>query len=243
MDGYFALYFSIAMLLLGRYVNSSQPIDMISSVCCLIALLYIKNEGALAALAGLCSILLISLSKEKPYSIKNVFLLSKEYYLAALTALLPFVLWSFYKQRWNLSNDLEIGTTQSFLRIISRAADGSYKLIFQNAYRQLEDALLLLGLLYFASAAWNKSVAKESLPALIAATIYCLGMIIIYLLTPHDLAWHLSSSIDRTMFSVNGCLFIGSYYILNAIENHENVLVLGALTMCLVSHLSGAVAI
>jgi hypothetical protein len=224
MDAYFALYFSIAMLLLGRYINSSQPIDMVSSLCCLIALLYIKNEGALAALIGLCLIILMRLLKENPIRPKTFLLMKWKYYLAGIIALIPFALWSLYKQQWGLSNALGIGTTQSFLRIISRLTDGSYGLVFQDVYVQIKGALLLLGLLYFASVALNKSFVKESLPALTAAGIYCLGMIIIYLLTPYDLGYQLSSSITRTMLSVNGCIFIGSYYILNAIENNESVL-------------------
>ena len=223
MDGYLALYFSVAMLLLGRYINSSQPIDMVSSLCCLAVLLYIKNEGALAALIGLCLTISVQLLKKKTYSIKNIFGAGWKYYLAGLIALLSFVLWNLYKQRWNLSNGLGIGTTQSLLHIFSRLTDGSYKLIFQYVYKQIEGALLLLGLLYFASVAWHKPLPKESLPALIAAGIYCLGMVMIYLLTPFDLAWHLNASINRTMLSVNGCIFIGCYYILNTIENNENV--------------------
>lgn len=223
MDGYLALYFSIAMLLLGRYINSSQSIDMVSSLCCLFALLYLKNEGALAALTGLISIIFMHFLKKKKLFNQNRFFINWKYYLAGLMAMLPFVLWNLYKQHWNLSNDLGIGTTQSFLRIISRLADGSYKLVFQNLYKQIEGALLLLGLLYFASVAWNKSLTKEGLPALIAAGLYCLSMIIIYLLTPVPLAWHLSASIDRTMLSVNGCVFISSYYILNTIENNESI--------------------
>jgi hypothetical protein len=208
MDGFLALYFSIALLLLGRYIKSSQPIDMVSSICCLITLTYLKNEGVLAAIAGFCPIILIYFFKKKSLSIKNVFLKNWKYFTVSLLSLLPFLLWSFYKRQWNLSNDLEIGTMQSFMRMIGRLSDGSYIIILQNAYQQIEGALLLLGLLYFVSFSRIKSLLKESLPALIAAGIYCLGMMIVYFITPYDLAWHLSSSIGRTMFSVNGCIFI-----------------------------------
>ena len=80
---------------------------------------------------------------------------------------------------------------------------------------------MLLGLLYFASIAWKKALPKETFPAVVAAGIYCLGLIVVYLLTPHDLAWQINTSIDRTMLSVNGCLFIASYYILNGLENDD----------------------
>jgi hypothetical protein len=223
MDGYLALYFSIVMLLLGRYIKSSQPIDLISSLCCSIALLYIKNEGALAALIGLCLIVLVYFLKSKSYSVKDIFKGGWKYLPAGLIALLPFVLWSLYKQRWGLSNDLEIGATQSLPRIFSRLNDGSYKLVLQSLYEQIEGALLLLGLLYFVSLAWDELLAKESLPAFIAAGLYSLGVMIIYLLTPNDLAWQLNASASRIMLSANGCIFIGCYYILNTLENNQGV--------------------
>jgi len=224
MDGYLALYFSIGMLLLGRYIASTQSIDLVSCVCCLIILPYIKNEGALATLTGIGLLTFVLLRKGNLIQAKSLFIVNWKYFLAGLLALIPFALWGIYKQQWNLSNDLEIGTTQSFLRIFSRLTDGSYKLIFQSIYLQIEGALLLVGLLYIASVALNMPFVKESLPALLAAGIFCLGMIIIYLLTPADLVWQLSRSIDRTMLSVNGCIFIGSYYILNAMENKKTAL-------------------
>jgi hypothetical protein len=131
------------------------------------------------------------------------------------------MLWIVYKQQWHLSNDLGVGTVQFLFRIIQRLTDGSYKLIIESSYQQVEGALLLLGVLCTASFARNKSLPRESFPAVIAALIYCLGIIIIYLGTPADLTWHLESSIDRTMLPVIGCIFVGSYYILHQIETNE----------------------
>ena len=221
MDGYLALYFSIAMLLLGRYINSSQPVDMVSSICCLISLLYIKNEGVLAAITGLCVIILVLWLKKNYYSAKKVFMENWKHYLVGLIALIPFVIWSLNKQQWGLSNDLEIGTSQSFLRIITRLTDGSYQSVFQSSYEQLEGAFLLLGLLYFVSVINRRSLTKASYPALIAAGIYCLGIIIVYLLTPRDLMWQLHTSIGRTMLAVNASIFVGCYFILNTLEKNQ----------------------
>jgi hypothetical protein len=133
----------------------------------------------------------------------------------------PFLLWNLYKYQWHLSNDLEIGAIQSFERIISRLTDGSYKTIFQYSFQQIKDALLLLGLLYLASNIRYKSLVKESVPALMAAIIYYFGMISIYVSTPYDLIWHLNTSINRTMLPVNGCIYVGCYFLLKKIENHE----------------------
>jgi hypothetical protein len=219
MDGYLAFYFSIAMLLLGRHIISSQPVDLVSSVCCLLFLLYIKNEGALAAVIGLFLIILVPILKNKNVFYKKHLFVKWKFPIAGLISLVPFILWTIYKQCWKLSNDLVIGTTSSFLNIIRRLTDGSVSLIFQSLFPQIKGALLLLALLCILYILWKKQLVKESLPALLAAGVYLLGMIIVYLLSPNDLAWHLATSIDRTMLSVNACVFIGCYFILNTIEN------------------------
>ena len=174
----------------------------------------------MAALTGLCAMLLLHFLEGKSrFSLKSIFPINPKYLLAGLMALLPFLMWNLYKQQWHLSNDLEIGNSQSIVRILSRVADGSYIFVLQNLYKQIEGPLALLGIAYAASVIQHQSLPKESLPTLITAALYYLGMAVIYLLTPHDLAWQLGSSIDRTMLSVNGCVLIGSYYILNALEN------------------------
>ncbi len=228
MDGYVALYFSIAVLLLGRYVKSSNPVDLFSSVCCFIVLLSIKNEGALGAIAGLGSILLVAFLKRKHFLLRVIVSAHWKFILAAMVALIPFVLWTFDKQQWNLQNDLDIGKTELSARIFNRISDGSYKQILKSVFVENEGALLLLGMVYCASVAWNKSFPREGLPALLSGGIFAAGMVVVYLLTPSDLSWHLSTSIERTMLSVSGCIFVGSYFMLNSIENKENVSGIGS---------------
>ena len=220
MDGYLALYFSIALLLIGRYIKLSQAIDVISAFCCLIVLLYIKNEGALLGIIGIFPIILIIFAKEKSISTKHGFLTNWRYYLVGLMALLPFVLWDLYKRQWGISNDLAVGTIQFFSRIVTRLSDGSYPLIVVNLFKQAAGSLLLLGSLYIVSIAQKKWLVKESLPALCIALIYAIVLFIVYLSTPYDLLWHLNTSVDRTMLPVNGGIIVGSYYILNQLESN-----------------------
>ena len=220
MDGFLALYFSIAVLLLGRYLKSSQSIDLISSLACLFILLSVKNEGTLALIAGLGAIFLIGFIKRKSIRIAKIQPKFWIYLAAAVIALVPFILWTIDKSQWNLKNDLSIGSPESFSRIIQRINDGSYKAIFKAIFKQNEGPLLLLGTIFFASAARNIKFPRESLPALAAGSIYVLGMFIIYLLTPLEVGWHLNFSIDRTMLAVSGCIYVGSFYILQTVENH-----------------------
>ena len=220
MDGYLALYFSIAVLLTGRYIKQSQTIDVISAFCCLIVLLYIKNEGALLGIIGIFSTTLIILAKKKFISARQGFLTNWRYYLVGLMALLPFVIWDLYKRQWGISNDLEVGTTQFFSRIATRLSDGLYQLIVVNLFKQAAGSLLLLGSLYIVSIAQKKWIVKESLPALCVAFIYTIALFIVYLSTPYDLLWHLNTSIERTMLPVYGGIMVGCYYILKQLESN-----------------------
>jgi hypothetical protein len=218
MDAYLAMYFATALLLLGRYIQSSQKIDLISGLCCLVILLYLKNEGALALLAGVVSLFWILLLKKSTTSWSPL-KVDRRYYLAGLLAVLPFLLWTIYKGHWNVSNDLEIGTSQSISRIVSRIEDGSYQLIFERIFEKTEAGLLFLVLVYFA-ASWKNKSSREAIPALLAAGIYCLGLITIYLLTPSRLERHIGTA-GRTMLTVNAAIFVACYFLISALESKK----------------------
>ena len=215
MDGYLAFYFAIALLLYGRYLKTAQTIDLISSLSCLIFLIYLKNEGSLAVLCGIFIIVLIALVKKQLVFSRAAFRKNWKYLLTFLVIVIPFGIWTFYKKQWGLSNDLQIGTENSLLRILTRLSNGSLWQIFTAEFNQLKTALMILGMLYFAAVIWKKRLPEESLPTLITTAIYCLGITFVYLLTPNDLSWHLINSIERTMLPVNGCIFIGCYFLLD----------------------------
>ena len=228
MDGYFALYFSISLLLYGRYMISRRTIDIVSSVCCLLFLLNIKNEGMLAVISvitGFCLIMGIKFVRKQcpPIQLKKLFILYWRAGFALFIWLSPFMMWTLNKQRWNLSNDLQIGSMQSLARISSRLTDGSWLVIVERSFEELWSALLILGVVCVSSAIQKKSVTKESLPALVAGGIYYLGVTTIYLLTPNDLLWHLNTSIHRTMLVIWGCIFVGSFFMLSALERPKTM--------------------
>jgi cytochrome c oxidase assembly factor CtaG len=53
-------------------------------------------------------------------------------------------------------------------------------------------------------------------PALVAACYAC-GMVFVYMATPSDLAWHLSTSVERTMLPVTLGLFASTYLTLESV--------------------------
>ncbi len=218
MDGILALYLSISVLLLGRYIVGGNKLDAISSVCCLFALPYIKNEGIPAALVGGAAVLLAVWLKHKPHislqGIRNHW----GYWLSGVIGVLPLVLWSIYKNHWGIRNSLGIGSSESIARIFQRFTDGSTKLIFSMTFQNIESSLFLVSILLLVIICWKISVGKHILPAAWVALVYCLGMAAVYYLTPFDVLWHLSTSIDRTVLPVNGCLYVVGYFLLEAIE-------------------------
>jgi hypothetical protein len=218
MDGILALYLSISVLLLGRYIVEGNPLDAISSACCLFALPYIKNEGFPAALVGGAAVLLVVWLKQKSHISLQGFRNHWGYWLAGVIGILPLVLWSVYKYQWGIRNSLGIGSPESFARILQRLTDGSTKLIFSQTFQNIDSSLFLVSILLLVIICWKISVGKHILPAVGVAVVYCLGMVAVYYLTPFDVLWHLSTSIDRTMLPVNGCLYVVCYFLLEAIE-------------------------
>lgn len=224
MDGYLAIYLSIAMLLFGRYIRFNELIDIISGMVCIVLLLYLKNEGQLAFLVGIIAILSVEfLLKKDDYIGKRLCIYNPRYIVASVIVLFPFVAWNIYKSHYGLLNDMQIGTIQSVERIIERINDKSYGLIIENTYLQVESFLLLFGLLYFALIVQKQLFPKITIPALMVAVIYFMGINIVYLLTPQDLEWHLRVSVGRTMLPVAECITVACYFLLDSLESQEKL--------------------
>lgn len=219
MDAILAIYLSLSVLLLGRFIKDGNNLDLISSICCLFVLPYIKNEGILAALVGGISVLIVILLKKKSQVKVKSRLKIWRYWLAGLIGLLPLVLWSIAKYQWNISNKLNIGSQASFERILQRLQDGSSAIIFGRIFEVIEGVTFLFSILMIIVICWKVPISHHILPALAVAVIYCLGIASIYYLTPFDLEWHLSTSINRTMLPVNGCIYVVCYFLLVEIEN------------------------
>lgn len=224
MDGYFAIYLSISMLLFGRYIWRNELIDFVSGMASMILLLYLKNEGQLVILVGIIIFIFAEfLVKRGNRTGERFYIFNRRYIVAGVIVLLPFVAWNFYKLNYGLVNDLQISTMQTVERIIERINDNAYSLVIENTYSQVESSLLLFGLLYFASIARKQTFPKATIPALLVAVIYFIGINVIYLLTPHDLEWHLRTSVGRTMLPVIGCVFIACYIILDSLEKQNKL--------------------
>ncbi len=220
MDGYLALYMALSMLLLGRFYRNLKPIDLISSMICLILLVYIKNEGELALILGVFGITFTLILKKVKDIRKNI---QKQWpiLLALIIFLIPFALWSLYKHQWGLSNDLEIGSQNSMIQLVKRIENGSFFYIINEVYFVLKDGLFLLVFLLIASIALRKNIPREIVPIFFIGATYCLGIIFIYMTTPWDVIWHVESSVERTILLVIISTYVASYFLVDNLEKQE----------------------
>lgn len=136
-----------------------------------------------------------------------------------LLPLLCIAAWSVRKSAWGLENDLKLGAGS--IPIVARHLhDGAVAMIGRSL---LLDALVGKAAIIAAGAAAAAAAFRVRVPAgfwLAVGTgaIYFTGMFCVYLATPVDLQWHLSTSAGRTMMTVLGAMFAGSFLVLKEIE-------------------------
>ena len=218
MDGLLALCLSISMLMISKFLITSDYIDLFAGILSLSISLNIKNEGILGTIAVIISLMLFTLIFCKRTSIKQKLLFNWKWLLVWLPTLIPFLLWTLSVNQWDLSNDLNIGSTQFFQNIGKRMFDGSFSTILLRSYREISGAVLILVICLTAILIWKKEMNKVIYLPLISSLLIFLGLVTVYLSTPHDLTWHLNTSVDRTMLPVIGGILIASYYLLESIE-------------------------
>lgn len=221
MDGYLALYFALSMLFLGRYYRNSQYTNLLLSIYCLIILLYFKNEGILAFTAGIVAMGFVVYLKKQALSMRTILIQNWGFVVLLVLMVFPFLLWNYYKEQWGIVNELRLGSSASITQLFKRIKEGSGIYVFKEVINQLRFVVMILSLTYIPLFTWKKHVPKEVIPALIAAVIYCIGMVAVYLMTPHDLKWQINNSINRTMLSVICCLYVVVYFVIDKLENDE----------------------
>lgn len=157
---------------------------------CLVSLSLMKNEGQLAALILLVLYLCVMWR-------------SWQAWFGAVWVFVP--LWIFWKlpvKDAGVKGDLFVGDVPA--RVLGRLADPEQVLlILKHLVSVMGLMVLLLGALALVVPGMRKRIV---LPAIFAA-IYTAALVLVYLLTPHDLVWHLTSSSSRTFGAVSAMLF------------------------------------
>jgi hypothetical protein len=209
MDAVMALFFGAAALLLGEVYRPKDAADLAGEpgwpalratlLAVMIVLPNLKNEGLLALLGVYACLLpkaLATLRREPTFAQAARGLP----WLAPL--LLYAALWWLPMRLHGIQGDLLVPGV--FTRAGARLSSGADLVLIGTAeFVQTRWFLLLLaGAL--AVTWWRPATRDRSWRAPLALlAIYLAGMSLVYCATPQDLFWHVYSSVDRTMLSVD----------------------------------------
>ena len=224
MDGYVAFYAAVSMLLWGRYFREGRPLDGMAGLACLAMAGNVKNEGLLIGLIGIFAVAAAGvLSRGFRFAdFKKWLGLRRVGWLAVVLS--PGVLWSvFYKSKWGLASDLQLGTADAFDRLIRRVWDGvSLPHILKATFFNQETTLWLAAAAFAVSLA-ALAVSKRStvgwVPALVTAVVYYGCIVLVFLLIPNDPTARALSSMFRTMLTATGCMVAATYFVLKEFED------------------------
>lgn len=226
MDGYLALYAGITLLFLGRWLNDKDPLDLAAGIVFLALAASLKNEGVLILVSVVVSLLIIICGfnmRKKMFAISAA--LGGRLWIILLCSFSGICLWSWKKSVLGLENDLQLGVA-SIPRIASRLEDGSMLLIskwlFLDAF--VLKAFVVLAIALAGGKLVGRRVSTGATMAIVTSSLYFSGIFFIYMATPANLQWHLSTSATRTMGVVLFGLFAGIYFLLQEIENPFGVM-------------------
>lgn len=219
MDAYLAIYVSLSLLFLWRWVRNEVLDDFLSAFAYITIIPLMKNEGMLYLVSILLNVLMSYLVlKNKRHLLLSVFRASAFRYMSFIL-FLNIILWSWIKYSWNLKNDLNLGFA-SIKLIIGRIGDGSIfyvlRMMVTNVNIGISISLLLFAVLM--SVRSRVFAFKDILFTITVTSIYFAGIFLIYMSTPHDLFWHLSSSTYRTMMPVNMSIITATYIVLTTLD-------------------------
>lgn len=192
VDALLALAFVAVFLLVNEIMSTDGPgfgqYLQLTVMAAMLAL--IKNEGAALLLCATLAGFAGTLVRKRKVKFAMVVCLA--------TALLPLLAWKLSVSHAGLSNDLAgsdlMGQISGRLRSIH-----SYWLLLDSLLFRLPSLILLPPLLLLAFTTRRNSISLYVLPA---CASYVAVLFVVYMSTPNDLAWHLSTSADRTLLPV-----------------------------------------
>lgn len=220
MDAYLAIYACISLLFFWRGISQGNTDDIVAGCAFISIIPLMKNEGMLFLISTILSVIFIfAVYKNMLYLLKET-IRNRLFWPISALLVANIAVWSWIKYWWGLKNDLNLGLN-SIQLIINRINDDSVRTISRLIFYHTNigiSLLILLVTIFFSikSRVFNfRSIAISTSVTL----IYFTGMILVYLATPHDLAWHITSSISRTMMTVNLSIIAANYIVLTTIDN------------------------
>jgi hypothetical protein len=221
MDGY--LYGGVALLSFGRYLSGAREVDLCSAIVAAGIAASLKNEGVLFAVCFSTAVLVLGV-KYSECSVMRLATRLRSGYMAGTVflSISPTVIWAICKRAWGLQNALTGDPVQGWARLSTRLFDGispQYLVdhLFVRSTAIWLVIVLLAGIVMFQRRRRLKPHPGAVVGAL-TATLYACGLGAVYLSTPADLGWHLSTSGTRTMMTASMAFCVSIFFLLSDLE-------------------------
>ena len=197
VDGLVAIYFTFSSYLIYEIFVSKQNSFywLFIAFCFLIILALLKNEGIVLASILLTTMIIINILKKK-------LLQNYKKIIFLLFSIIPVLIWKITCNYYNIENDIiNYNSMNNFLKNMF-IDDNSFKLIFKLL---LLDTKFILSTIFILLVFYFTKNKKIFYYVLFLGMSYLLSLIIIFLITPNNLAWQLSGG-PRIILSLT-CLF------------------------------------
>tara|TARA_B100001248_G_scaffold262674_1_gene260767 strand:- start:13313 stop:14608 length:1296 start_codon:yes stop_codon:yes gene_type:complete len=200
LDGFIAIYLSLALLIYYQKLDAKLNIVIISLLMAIC--MNLKTEGFVLVAIGVFSVLLLDFKRGLKV------LKSKMAWLFILSALLCSFLWRLIKQKMQLRGYFNATDMLSdMMRRFSEPSEISYiltSLLKENAY------YYILAICFFVILKkYKKEIQAWYLP--FSATVYFMILFFIYMSSPYNLSMHLDHSVVRVSFVIKSLLFLWVY--------------------------------
>ena len=200
VDGLLAIYFSFSSYLVyDIFVNKQNSFYyLLITFCFFVILSLLKNEGIVMVTILLSIMIIINISKkEMLQNYKKIIFL--------LFSLIPILIWKITCINYNVNNDIiNYNALNSLKNMIFNY--NSFKLIFKFLILDAKFILSIIFILIAFNFTKNKRIFYFSLSIGVA---YLFSLFMVYLITPYDLTWHLSSSTSRVIMPLT---FLFSFF-------------------------------
>ena len=192
VDGLVAIYFSFSSYLVyDIFVNKQNSFYyLLITFCFFVILSLLKNEGIVMVTILLSIMIIINIQKKEIFqNYKKIIFL--------LFSLIPILIWKINCINHNIKNDIINYNVPNILT--DRIFDyNSFKLIFKFL---ILDTKFILSIIFILIAFYFTKNKKIFYFSLLVGMSYIFSLFMVYLITPYDLTWHLSSSASRIIMS------------------------------------------
>lgn len=179
-----AFFFLGVFVAIHHYRQTGRLVYLTYCGIMLGACIWVKNEGAMLSLVFVV------------FMIRDLFSLKN--FTRLLAGLVPLLLaYLVFKIGYAPANDIIEGQGESSLSRLTEVA--RYSMVFEGVKRSLDTSypeMKALLLFYLAICAIQKDIHVRYLSIIVVCLV---GYHVVYVLSPHDLEWHLNTSIDRVL--------------------------------------------